>query len=323
MNYAVRSDLARSHPLPDCDGMAWTIGSAFLKGALLEVSTHPKPGLVTPRSSGSHDDMDLQTFMVSSAAIAPCFYLCAEAGLSHEGGEPADLLPIVRLIGRQFETRLLKSTGGINTQRGLLFSAGILSASAGIVYRNSQMIDADELFAVASRMTRGICDRELRSIDIRQPATAGEKLYVRHGVLGIRGEVEAGFPTVRQAGLPALHAAREQSAPLQTALLHTLISLMAVMEDTTVLWRGDWPALAFVRAKAQRALDMGGALTPDGLSIIADLDAECIARNISPGGAADLLAITISVDSLISDKTNPDTSQAGAPVGDNQHERIS
>ncbi|WP_444459829.1 triphosphoribosyl-dephospho-CoA synthase [Rhodobacter capsulatus] len=84
MKYALRrpldwfSDIALS---PQTS--AWSIGSAFLTGALLEISTHPKPGLVTPRSNGAHRDMNLQTFMVSSAVIAPCLYQCAEAGLDH------------------------------------------------------------------------------------------------------------------------------------------------------------------------------------------------------------------------------------------------
>ena len=280
------------------ESAAWFIGSAFLTGTLLELSTHPKPGLVTPRSNGAHRDMNLQTFMVSSAAIAPCFYQCAEAGLTHFGAEQA-LLPVIRGIGSRYEQRLLAATNGINTQRGLLFSAGILSGVAGLVLRDRPLKDADELFELTAAMTKGLCQRELGMLGDREPKTAGEKLYRRYGVLGIRGEVEAGFPTVRAAGLPALRSARERAASLPTLLLHTLISLMSTTEDTTVLWRGGLSALDFVRDAARRILDLGGAMSDEGMAAIAALDAECITRNISPGGSADLLAITVGVDALL------------------------
>lgn len=287
----------------DCDmsrwphSAAWPIGSAFLTGALLEISTHPKPGLVTPRSTGAHRDMDLQSFMLSSAAIAPCLYQCAEAGLGHAGPVPA-LLPTVREIGSRYEARLLAATGGVNTQRGLLFSAGILSAAAGLVLRDRPGCEARALFDTAAEMVAGICDRELRHPGTRAPATAGETLYQRHGVLGIRGEAEAGFPTVRDHGLPALRAACGSGVPLSRALSHTLIALMAATEDTTILWRGGPDALGFIRSTARDILALGGALMPAGMNAIHAFDAECIARNLSPGGSADLLAVTAGVHVL-------------------------
>lgn len=298
MKYALRrpldwfSDMALSP-----QSSAWSIGSAFLTGALLEISTHPKPGLVTPLSNGAHRDMTLQTFMVSSAVIAPCLYQCAEAGLGHSG--PAlGLLPQVREVGALYEVRLLAATGGINTQRGLLFSAGVLSAAAGIAARKAPIAGAGELFAIAAAMVSGICDRELRGTLDREPVTAGEKLFRQYGVLGIRGEAEAGFPTVTTLGLPALAEARAAGATLPIALSHTLLALMSGTEDTTVLWRGGPEALEFVRNSAREIMAMGGALTGQGLAAIHALDARFIARNISPGGAADLLAVTIGVDTL-------------------------
>ncbi|WP_260178389.1 triphosphoribosyl-dephospho-CoA synthase MdcB [Roseospira marina] len=274
----------------------WRIGSAFVAGALLEVSTHPKPGLVTARSNGAHRDMSLRTFLVSTAAITPCFYQCAEAGWNHVG-DPTALLPLVREIGRDYEAALLRATGGVNTQRGLLFSAGILSAAAGLLSRRNTDLTADALFQKAAAMTRGLCDREL-SRD-RAPATAGERLFVRYGARGIRGEVEDGFPTLSRAALPALAEARAVNAPIERALIHVLISLIAETEDTTVLWRGGPRALEWLRAEARAVLDAGGALTSQGLEAIHRLDAACIDRGISPGGSADLLAVTVGVQTLV------------------------
>ncbi|MDQ0327022.1 triphosphoribosyl-dephospho-CoA synthase [Rhodopseudomonas julia] len=293
--------------------ITWRIGSAFLAGALLEVATHPKPGLVTARSNGAHRDMDISTFMVSSAAIAPCFFQCADAGQRHEG-PVSSLLPSVRNIGSHYEGLLLAATGGVNTQRGFLFSAGILSAAAGLLAREPAPITADALFATAALMVDGLCARELCSLAGREATTAGEWLYQRYGVQGIRGEVEAGFPTVAEAGLPAFRAAREKGASVQTALIHTLISLMAVAEDTTLLWRGGFAALDFVRAEAREVLRLGGALSEVGMAAIRRLDAACITRNISPGGSADLLAITFGVDALLSGHPAPGAAFTDRPL---------
>jgi len=274
----------------------WRIGTAFVAGALLEVSSHPKPGLVTARSNGAHRDMSLRTFMVSTAAIAPCFYQCAEAGWTHVG-DPATLLPLVREIGRDYEAALLQATGGVNTQRGLLFSAGVLSAAAGLLARGGTQPTPGCLFEIAAAMTRGLCARELGQSG--GPVTAGECLYDRYGARGIRGEVEDGFPTVSRAALPALAEARAAGAPTEHALIHVLMSLIAETEDTTVLWRGGPVALDWLRAEARAVLAVGGALTSQGLAAIHRLDAACIDRGISPGGSADLLAVTVGVQTLV------------------------
>lgn len=274
----------------------WTIGSACLSGILLEVSVHPKPGLVTPRSMGSHSDMDLQTFMLTSAAIAPCFHRCAAIGLAY-AGDPAAVLPRIRAVGRDYDERLLAASNGVNTQRGALFALGITAAAAGVSHDLRTGFFPDCLFAAVAAITHGIVERELKTCR-RDRSTAGEILYDRHGATGIRGEVEAGFPTVAMHGLPALRAALAQEAGLNRALLHALVAIIAEAEDTTVLWRGGPDGLAFVRERAARVRDLGGALTERGVAEIHRFGDDCVARRLSPGGAADLLAVTAAVHLL-------------------------
>ena len=280
----------------------WTIGAAVVNAALLEVSTHPKPGLVTPLSNGSHADMDLQTFMVSTAAIAPGFYLCAECGMDHRG-TPKALLPKIRDIGREYEQRLLSATGGVNTQRGLLFSGGILCGAAGFLSRYPYPLSAERLFATVADMTEGLCARELRGRNGRAAMTAGETLFDRFGTLGIPGRGRSRIsdrPRRRPAGSGGSPGGRRVAQP---RLVHTLISLMAVTEDSTLLWRGGAAALGFVRTRSRAILARGGALSDAGWSEIENFDAECIARNISPGGSADLLAVTLAVQALVDGNT--------------------
>ncbi len=275
---------------------AWKIGTAFLKGVLLEVSSHPKPGLVSSISSGSHRDMDILTFMVSSAAISPAFFLCAQAGRNHKGAIE-DLLPGIRRIGVLYEKELLKATGGVNTQRGILFAAGLLCGVAGYLSREKEDLKAEELFRKTAEMTRGIVDRELEQLTegVNRKLTAGELLYKKYGATGIRGEVEAGLPSVAKVGLPAFKEALQNCSQLNDCLVHTLLALMTSVDDTTILWRKDQETLIMVKEKAKEVLEKGSVFTKEGLETIKKLDEEFVRENISPGGSADLVAVTASV----------------------------
>lgn len=276
--------------------VTWAIGSACLTGILLEVSVHPKPGLVTPRSMGSHADMDLQTFLLTSGAIAPCFHRCAAIGLTH-ADDPSRVLPLVRAVGRDYDRLLLAASNGVNTQRGALFALGLTAAAAGVSHDDRRPFSAEAVCAAATAITAGLVERELLSRR-REPVTAGEILHARHGVTGIRGEVEAGFPTVLTHGLPALRHALNEGAPLNRALLHALIAIVAEAEDTTVIWRGGVGGLDFVRSAAAAVRSLGGALTEEGIAAIDRFDRACVDRRLSPGGGADLLAVTVAIHLL-------------------------
>lgn len=282
-------------PTPDMSP-AWRIGEAFLNGILLEVGTHPKPGLVGPKSNGAHRDMTLLTFMVGSAAIAPAFYLCAEAGLTHEGPLP-HLLPKLRQIGCSHEERLLTSTKGVNTQRGALFLGGLLAGTTGFLFHKEKGLRSKSICKNISLMCDGIVARELESLPNlpNRQLTAGEQLYKKYGARGIRGEVEDGLPSIVAVGLPTLTKALEHGSKLNDAFAHTLISLLTVVEDTTILWRRGPDFLKAAQEAAQSALTSGGMYTSQGRAQIAEMDAKFSSENFSPGGCADLLSMTIAL----------------------------
>ncbi|QDR80011.1 citrate lyase holo-[acyl-carrier protein] synthase [Sporomusa termitida] len=282
---------AATNPWP---AIVWNIGSWAIEAMLLEAACTPAPGLVDRDNAGAHQDMDFFSFLMSSSALAGSMFRCAAAGWGHQG-TPAELLPVLRCIGQEGEQQMLQATGGVNTQKGLLFLLGILTAAATYTLQQTNIATADQILATAAAMASGLVARELAVLKAGQATgrlTAGEKLYVKYGVTGIRGEIEAGLPSIKAQGLPVLKAALGQGLSLNDALVHTLLSLMTVVQDTTILNRHGLEILDEVQNNARRVMDYGGMLTAAGRALIGALDTAFIKRNISPGGVADLLAAT-------------------------------
>jgi len=234
--------------------------------------------------------MDFYTFMSGAAALAMFFARCAQAGLNHNGPLP-ELLPVLRYIGTEGEKAMFEATSGVNTQKGLLFSLGLLSAAAALVLRFGPVTGPDVL-ATAGKIAAGIVERELSGIAAvsQESMTSGQQLYYKFGVTGIRGEAEQGLPAVVKA-LPVLREALNKGLSVNDALVQTLLVLMTLVDDTTVMHRHNLAKMRiWVRAEVQEVLAAGGMFTIAGRHMVKKLDERFIAENVSPGGAADLLA---------------------------------
>lgn len=267
------------------------VGQYLTQAILLEVSTHPKPGLVTRLSNGAHKDMSIFTFMMSSAVLSKAFNDLQDIGQAHRG-TLAELFCKLRSYGVGAEAELLRVTKGVNTQRGILFAGGIVSAVSG--YAMNMGLSRDALLPLIKEMAAGLVARELKNID-HAAMTAGEKLYYKYGITGIRGEVENGFPSVVNYGLPALEDAFDKGATINDALVHALISLMTVVEDSNVIWRTDYDTLLEVQRIAKNILSLGSVFAEKGRMAIAETERYFLQRRISPGGSADLLSVTITL----------------------------
>lgn len=267
------------------------VGQYLTQAILLEVSTHPKPGLVTRLSNGAHKDMSIFTFMMSSAVLSKAFNDLQDIGQAHRG-TLVELFCKLRSYGVGAEAELLRVTKGVNTQRGILFAGGIVSAVSG--YAMNMGLSRDALLPLIKEMAAGLVARELKNLD-HAAMTAGEKLYYKYGITGIRGEVENGFPSVVNYGLPALEDAFDKGATINDALVHALISLMTVVEDSNVIWRTDYDTLLDVQRIAKNILSLGSVFTEKGRMAIAETERYFLQRRISPGGSADLLSVTITL----------------------------
>jgi triphosphoribosyl-dephospho-CoA synthase len=253
----------------------------------LEIETWPKPGLVSYIDAGSHSDMNARTFYRSAAALRPFFAELAEAG---ECGEP---MLTLRKIGLRAERAMLEATGGVNTHRGAIFGLGLLCAAAGV----SASGRADRQLPLGVIVSRH-WGRDIVS-GPRLAQSHGEVVSRRFGVGGARFEAARGFPSIYQVGLPALYGA-SQWAPddAEAARVHACFALIASVEDTNILHRGGMQGLCFARQAAQSFLYQGGVACRDWRHNAEAVHLAFVKRGLSPGGAADLLAMSLFVMQL-------------------------
>jgi len=120
-------------------------------------------------------------------------------------------------------------------------------------------------------------------------------LYVSGGYTGVRGEAEAGFPTVEHVGYPALVDALKRGLSLNDAAVHSLVTIMSVLIDTTVLGRRGEEGLAILHATVSEILAAGSVFTKAGRELILSAHARFCAERISPGGSADLLSLAMAL----------------------------
>ena len=257
-----------------------------------EVCTTPKPGLVDCYSNGAHTDMNVQTFLRSAAVLRPYFKDMAKCGWAYYQA-PEKIFAEIREIGKEAEIAMYAATGGINTHKGLVFSIGILSAAAAAVYRRYGVFLREAVFVMEQDMVRNILLHELSRNKNVQPLTHGEAVYHKYGSSGVRGEAVAGYATVKEIALPVMDAGMRERREFEFVKLQTLLALMGQVEDSNILSRSNMERLRQVQHMAQKFFKAGGVYRFDGIETMKKWDALFIEWNISPGGSADLLAITL------------------------------
>lgn len=271
---------------------AKTAADCVARAMLDEVSATPKPGLVDRENNGSHRDMDFNTFLRSIRALQPFFEDFFTLGWQQYDTPDEDLFAALRSAGVQAEQAMFAATGGVNTHKGMVFSAAILCGALGRLHAGISPIGLDHLRRECARLGR--C--ALSDFEADAAATAGLRCYRQLQVAGIRGEAAAGFPSAVEIALPALLAWKGRDVSPNDRALYALMHLIAHVDDTNMIHRGGREAALTRKAQALALLP---ELTPENiLSRLTELDAAYIAENLSPGGCADLLSLAVALEHL-------------------------
>ncbi|WP_026478477.1 triphosphoribosyl-dephospho-CoA synthase CitG [Alkaliphilus transvaalensis] len=273
------------------DERAFEIGNFAVEAILYEVASFPSPGLVSPVSNGAHRDMNFFTFIDSTVALSKYFTLFTQEGFSD--ASYVDVFNRIRSLGIEAEREMFEKTKGVNTHKGMLFLMGVSCGAVGKAIHEGKPFY--EIKNIIKKMTAGIVEKELSTLVNKGKLTHGEGLYLKYKTKGIRGEVEAGIPTVFDFALD-FYQKEAKGLSLNDGLVHTLLGIMQICEDSTILHRHSLEVLAEVQNQAKEIIDMGGMKTEAGRRSVDEISIEYIKRNISPGGSADLLAVTVFLD---------------------------
>lgn len=248
-----------------------------------ELALYPKPGLVSLLDNGSHTDMDAGTFLRSLFALRHYFVRITEAGARH-----APFVALERL-GLDAETRMLHATGGVNTHRGAVFSLGLLCAAAG-------RLRAEGAAPTPAHLRAALLDGWGTALRQRARPAGSDRLSNGQRAaraLGLRGageEAACGMPVLFEVAVPALQQARAAGWSLREARLQTFFHTMAVLDDTNLAHRGGLTGLRDAQRLARDYLADGGARQPDAIERAEAIHRHFVARQLSPGGSADVLA---------------------------------
>lgn len=271
------------------DVPATAVGRLAIRSLYREVALPIKPGLVGPQGSGSHEDMNYQTFLRSLQSLRGYFPAIAAAGALRPRIDP------LKSLGIEAERVMLVATGGINTHRGAIFNLGLLCAAVGWLMDSGEPLTPEAACALVARQWGADV---LAGAALPGSDSHGQLVAKRYGSGGARQEAASGFPAAVEVGLPAYRDGLRLTGDDEAAATQALFALMAALEDTNLLWRGGPQGLEWARQTAAGFLAAGGVGHPDWRALAADIDGQFTARRLSPGGSADLLGITLFLADL-------------------------
>ena len=280
-----------------------------------ELDTTPKPGLVDKDNNGAHRDMDYALMQLSINTLHPYFVRLAFLGF-------ADTLPshtVIRDAGIEAEKAMLEATNGVNTHKGALFSMGLAVVAAAY----------EEKKAAANKEERGKEREEeylsslqltIKALAASFPDTSGthgsKAKQLSNGTTTIKGALDnarEGYEKLFAEWLPFYNERRKSHDA--HALHKTLLRIMCDLDDTNVIYRTNVATAEEVKQEARALLasfeeayaaedkeKCASAIEEKCASAellaLKDMDRRYTERNISPGGAADMLSLTVFIGSI-------------------------
>ena len=271
------------------------IATLATKALLYEVSISPKAGLVSRLSNGSHKDMNFYTFIDSSLALHNYFLNCFDYGQEKLFSCP-DFFKDLREVGKVAEKEMYEATKGINTHKGTIFSMGILLAVLGVHLKENKEID----LKILSEKIKEMCKPLLNELeDADNISTYGEKAYKEYHLTGARGLAISGYEIVLLDGINKLKNFCK-TLDFETACILLLFYYISILDDTNIVNRANIVTLKEVQILSKELFEENKkTLEKESIkNSMSKLNDIFIEKNISAGGSADLLILTIFIHLL-------------------------
>jgi [citrate (pro-3S)-lyase] ligase len=239
-----------------------------------ELDTTPKPGLVDKADNGAHKDMDYRIMSAGISALRPWFVRIAVESAHYPDSER------VRLAGIEAEKAMLAATGGVNTHKGALFCIGLSVAAASFLATTEGRVTESAFRASITRLAAGIPSSD---------GTHGAAVRKAHRVSGALDNAREAWPRLFESWLPFYRSL--EGDPFRRH--KTLLRIITDLDDSNILHRRGTAGLELARSAAGRLLE---DFSEEGL---ASLNKDFIRENISPGGSADMLALTMFTNNIL------------------------
>lgn len=254
----------------------YLIGHLATQALQQELDTTPKPGLVDQHDSGAHNDMDYRMMCRSIKALHPYFVQLAVEAY-------CDTLPSLKQLqsaGIEAEKTMLTATHGVNTHKGALFSMGLAVSAASHHYYNNNGVTPEHLQSTIQNMARQFPTPK---------GTHGAAVVAQHQIPGALDCAIEGYPQLFQSWLPFYQQHRNDRFVLHKLLL----LIMTTLEDTNIYHRAGANGARQVKEESAALLEQ---FSEYGLQ---QMNQRFITQNISPGGSADMLSLTVFSASIL------------------------
>lgn len=278
------------------------VADLAVKALLYEVSISPKLGLVSRTSNGSHRDMNFYTFIDSAISLRNYFLKSFKYG--KENNLDDSFFKNLRNLGKKAEEKMFLATKNINTHKGTIFSMGILLSALSYELKINKIIILENLVKTIKKISLSLENELEKNLkDNNLVKSAGEKIFEKYGIKGARGLALAGYDLVLLDGLKKLKKYSD-ILDFESSCILVLIYYVSMLDDTNIINRTDIETLKSVKLKAKEVFDKNNfkmnktELRKD----TENLNKYFIEKNISPGGSADLLILTIFMYFLLKEK---------------------
>jgi len=262
------------------------------KALLYEVSISPKAGLVSRLSNGSHKDMDFYTFIDSALSLDEYFSECFVYGQENDFYS-LNFLKNLRDLGKKAEKKMYKATNGINTHKGTIFSMGIIISVLASYLKEVDKID----LKILSEKIKTMCIPLLEELEnANNFSTYGEKAFKNYHLTGARGLAISGYDIVLLDGINKLKEFIK-SLDFETSCILLLFYYISILDDTNIVNRANFETLKEIQILCKNLYEENSkSLSKEKIrNEMSKLNDIFIEKNISAGGSADLLILTIFI----------------------------
>ena len=262
------------------------------KALLYEVSISPKAGLVSRLSNGSHKDMDFYTFIDSALSLDEYFSECFVYGQENDFYSPI-FFKNLRDLGKKAEKEMYQATDGINTHKGTIFSMGIIISVLASYLKEVDKID----LKILSEKIKTMCSPLLGELENTNSfSTYGEKAFKNYHLTGARGLAISGYDIVLLDGINKLKEFTK-SLDFETSCILLLFYYISILDDTNIVNRANFETLKEIQRLCKNLYEENSkSLSKEKIrNEMSKLNDIFIEKNISAGGSADLLILTIFI----------------------------